>query len=140
MPDTKEEIKQKLSKFRLVDKYQSFHEILPEVRYADSQQKATVAEVLDNCAKELLVLWNLAKKRPTKATMKKVLQIHMNLISHAALDELNKEFAYRLCWFLAEKVDVNLPKQTAAKYWGYWKIVDDEVKTVKYKKPKKKLE
>ena len=136
---SKEEIVEKLSKFRQVDKYTAFHEALPEVRYATAAQRHTVTDLLNNCAKELVWLFQSAKKMPRKTDMKKVLQIHMNLVAHSALDEENKEFAYKLCWFLAEKVEVNLPKQTAKKYWGYWQIVDNEVKTVKYRKPRKMI-
>lgn len=131
----KEEIIRKLTKFRQVDKYQSFHEVMPHRFLASSEQRSLVTEILDNCAKELVYLYRTAKKNPTKLNLKKVIQLHMNLIAHAALDETNKEFAYKLCWFLAEKVAVNFPKQTAQKYWGYWAVEKDEVKTVKYKKP-----
>lgn len=61
----------------------------------------------------------------------------MELIAHTDLDAANKEFAYKLCWYLAEKASVNLPKQTAKKYWGYWEVVENEVKTVQYRKPRK---
>lgn len=137
---TKEEIIQKLTKFRLVDKYRSFHEVMPHYFHADASLRTIVTDIIDNCAKELLFLFNVAKKKPTKANLKKVLLLHMNLISHAALDEPNKEFAYKLCWFLAEKVEVSLAKQTAKKYWGYWDIVNEEVQTVKYRKPRKRVE
>ncbi len=136
---TRKEIIEKLTKFRMVDKYAAFYEALPDVRFAHASQRAIVSDLLNNCAKELIYLFTTAKKKPRKTDLKNVLKCHMDLISHAALDEVNKEFAYKLCWFLAEKAEVNLPKQTAAKYWGYWQVVNDEVKIVKYRKPRKRL-
>lgn len=136
----KEDIIEKLTKFRLVDKYATFYEAMPEIRFADSTQRAIVSDILDNCTKELICLFRIAeKKKPRKTDLKKVLQLHMDLIAHSILDEENKEFGYKLCWFLAEKAAVNLPRQTAKKYWGYWQVVNDEVKTVKYRKPRKRL-
>lgn len=136
---TKEEIIEKLTKFRMVDKYAAFCEVLLEVRFSHVEERVIVSEILNSCTKELICLFNAAKKKPRKTDLKKILKLHMDLISHAAVDEENKEFAYKLCWFLAEKTEVNLPKQTAAKHWGYWQIVNDEVKTVKYRKPRKKI-
>jgi len=140
MPDTKQEVIDKLTKFRLVDKYQSFHEVMPYSFHADEAQRNTVTEVLDNCAKELLFLFKQAKKKPTKVNLKKVLQQHLTIISHLAVNESNKEFAYKLVWFLSEKVAVQLNKQSAKKYWGYWQVSDGEVQTVQYKKPRKKVQ
>ncbi|HTN47709.1 MAG TPA: hypothetical protein VL098_15275 [Flavipsychrobacter sp.] len=137
---TKEEIVQKLTKFRLVDKYHAFHEVMPHAFHADAGQRSVTTEILDNCAKELVFLFNTAKKKPAKALIKKVLQLHMELIAHSVLDEANKEFAYRLCWFLAEKAETSLSKQTAKKYWGYWQVVNDEVQVIKYRKPRKKMQ
>lgn len=136
----KEEIIEKLVKFRLVDKYSAFGEAMPEIRFAAIAEKILVSDILNNCTKELIHLFRTAeKKKPRKTDLKKVLKLHMDILSHAAIDDENREFGYMLCWFLAEKAEVNLPKQTAQKYWGYWQIVNDEVKTVKYRKPRKKL-
>lgn len=135
--DTKTAIINKLSKFRLVDKYTTFHEAMPHSFSASPFQQQLVSEILNNCAKELIQLFIAAKKLPFKTPLKKVLHIHMELIAHADLDAANKEFAYKLCWYLSEKVSVNLSKQTAKKYWGYWEVVENEVKTVQYRKPRK---
>ena len=130
----------KLEKFRMIDKYASFYEILPEVRFSDRAQKTVLTAILNSCCKEMIVLFKTAKKMPTKAALKKVLLQSMSEISHAQeLDSLNKEFGYRLGWFLAEKAEVNLPKQSAKKYWGYWQIENNEVRAVSYRKPRKKL-
>lgn len=135
--ETKAAIINKLSKFRLVDKYTTFHEAMPHSFKASPYQHQLVSDILNNCSKELIQLFLSAKKLPLKTPLKKVLHIHMELIAHADLDAANKEFAYKLCWYLAEKVSVNLPKQTAKKYWGYWEVVDNKVKTVQYRNPRK---
>lgn len=136
---SKEAIIEKLTKFRLVDKYLAFHEIMPGTFHADKQQQLIVSDILDNCAKELIYLYKEAKKNPLKSHLKKVIFLHMELITHSLLDTANKEFAFRLCWFLAEKTATHLPKQTAKKYWGYWQVENNEVRTVAYRKPQTKM-
>lgn len=54
----------------------------------------------------------------------------MNEIYTARVNAENKDFGYHLCWFLAEKVGLDLWKHSTTKIWGYWDIVNKEVKTV----------
>ena len=117
----------KLTKFRSVDKYEAFHEILPAVIHTTTEQKEIVCDILDRCCTALLQLLRLPK-RPTKSVMKKVLVMCMDDISIAPVDGENKEFGYQLGWYLAEKVAVNLRKGTEKKVWGYWHIDGEEVK------------
>lgn len=116
-----------LSKFRQVDKYESFHEILPAVIYTNEEQKKTVTELLDICCATLIDLYETSKK-PSKIIMKKVLVQCMDELSIASIDAENREFGYQLGWYLAEKVNINLRKGTEKKIWGYWSIEANEVK------------
>ena len=117
----------KLLKFKSVDKYEAFHEILPSVRYSSQKEKDVVSDILDECCADLLRLLR-GEKRPTKPVLKKVLVTCMDQISIAPVDGEHKEFGYQLGWYLAEKVAVNLRKGTEKKVWGYWQIEADEVK------------
>ena len=92
----------KLTKFRSVDKYEAFHEILPAVIHTTTEQKEIVCDILDRCCTALLQLLRLPK-RPTKPVMKKALVLCMDDISIAPVDGENKEFGYQLGWYLAEK-------------------------------------
>lgn len=117
----------KLVKFRSVDKYEAFFEVLPAVVHTSSIQKEVVSEILDTCCTSLLQMLR-QPKRPTKPALKKVLVTCMDQISIAPVDAENREFGYQLGWFLAEKVAVNLRKGTEKKVWGYWHIEGTEVK------------
>ena len=117
----------KLVKFRSVDKYDAFHEVLPAVAHTSSQQKEVVSDILDTCCTSLLQMLRQPKK-PTKPALKKALVMCMDQISIAPVDVENREFGYQLGWFLAEKVAVNLRKGTEKKVWGYWHIEGSEVK------------
>lgn len=117
----------KLLKFKSVDKYEAFYEILPSVQYASQKEKDVISEILDECCADLLRLMR-GEKRPTKPVLKKVLVRCMDNISIAQVDGEHKEFGYQLGWYLAEKVAVNLRKGTEKKVWGYWHIEADEVK------------
>ena len=54
----------------------------------------------------------------------------MDDISYTKVDELNKDFGYEMCWYIAEKVNVDLRKQTTTKVYGYWTIVEGKLKVV----------
>jgi hypothetical protein len=131
-----------LYKFRLVDKFQSFHEILPSVQFSTEEQKNFVSEILNSCCIELESLCR-AVKPPSKVILKKTLVACMDELSIAPIDTDNREFGYQLGWYLADKVNVNLKKGTEKKVWGYWHIDGNEVKppqkpriSAKVKKPK----
>lgn len=116
-----------LSKFRYVDKYESFHEILPFVLLAPEDQKQIVTEILDHCCSQLLFHFNQGKK-PSKILLKTVLIECMDALAVAPINAENREFGYQLGWYLADKVEVNLKKGTEKKLWGYWLIEKNEVK------------
>lgn len=116
-----------LSKFRYVDKYQTFHEILPFVLHTSEEQKAIVNGILDDCAGVLLRLFNEPKK-PTKPVLRQSLIECMDALAIARINAENREFGYQLGWYLAEKVNVNLKKGTEKKIWGYWQVEGNEVK------------
>jgi len=116
-----------LVKFRRVDKYEAFHEILPAVLHTTEQQKTILSDILDNCSDELLRHFREVKK-PDKKLLRQYLVECMDAISIADINAENKEFGYQLGWYLAEKVNVNLKKGTEKKIWGYWHIEANEVK------------
>ena len=117
-----------LEKFKNVDKYKSFHEILPSVAQSCEEQKNIVSDILDNCSVELIGILR-ASKRPSKAELKKELIRCMDEISVAVINAENRDFGYQLGWYLADKVDVNLKKGTEKKIWGYWEVEGSEVHT-----------
>ncbi|HRO43637.1 MAG TPA: hypothetical protein PL009_12440 [Flavipsychrobacter sp.] len=116
-----------LSKFRYVDKYESFKEVLPSVIYAPDDQKNTVSEILDGCCDELIGHFR-TRKKPIKATLRQSLIECMDALAIAKINSDNREFGYLLGWYLAEKVNVNLKKGTEKKLWGYWHVEGNEVK------------
>jgi hypothetical protein len=116
-----------LSKFRYVDKYEAFHEILPCVLSTSEKEKNVVSEILDSCCAYLLKCYE-ESERPSKASLKKSLIICMDSLAIAQINAVNREFGYQLGWYLAEKVNINLKKGTEKKLWGYWQIEGNEVK------------
>lgn len=123
-----------LTKFKLVDKYASFYEALPDVRYADAGQRAIITGILNRCCSELIRLTE-AQARPS--ALKKALSQCMDELFHAPVDALNREFGYQLGWFLAEKTGVNLSRVSERRSWGYWKVEHNEVKSVAGSRKKK---
>jgi len=123
----RKEIIDVLSKFRYVDKYEAFHEILPSVISTSEKEKNIVSEILDKCCTELLKCCQ-ESERPNKASLKKSLVVCMDSLAVAHINAVNREFGYQLGWYLAEKVNINLKKGTEKKLWGYWQIEGNEVK------------
>jgi hypothetical protein len=123
----RKEIIDVLSKFRYVDKYEAFHEILPSVISTSEKEKNIVSEILDSCCTELLKCCQ-ESERPNKTSLKKSLVVCMDALAVADIDSANREFGYQLGWYLAEKVNLNLQKGTEKKIWGYWQIENNEVK------------
>ena len=118
--------RQTLSKFRQVDKYESFHEILPSVRHTTDEQKRTVSGILDTCSLALLQEFEQPRK-PAVKVLKQLLIECMDALSVAPINAENREFGYQLGWYLAEKVQVNLKKGTEKKLWGYWQVEQEQV-------------
>ena len=128
-----------LTKLRMVDKYASFYEIMPEVVHCSVQQKQWVTSLLDECCRQLIVLFNTHKK-PTKTAIKKPIFHCMDELTLAPLDAANREFAYQLGWFIADKSGVDLRKGSMRKAWGYWAIQAEEVRVVGNPRRKKIME
>jgi hypothetical protein len=117
----------KLHKFKSVDKYATFKEILPSVIFSSERDKEIVSEILDNCCSSLIKEFE-KPARPTKPVLKKMLISCMDELAVAPIDAENREFGYQLGWYLAEKANVDLQKGTEKKVWGYWKVEEEEVK------------
>lgn len=126
----KEQVLNILYKFKLVDKHQSFHEILPSVIFTSEEEKEIVANILDVCCTALIKHIE-ATKKPSKMVMKKIMIECMDAISIAPINAENREFGYQLGWYLSEKVMVSLNKGTEKKIWGYWQIEANEVQPPK---------
>ncbi len=126
----KEEVIEQLRKFRWVDKYHNFKNLLPGIEDSLTSEQETITNIVEDCCTELIALYMHHKRRPTVAAKKKILLKHMDLISYAKVDDLNKDFGYELCWYISEKVDVNLRKYSDTKVYGYWQVIEDQLKTV----------
>lgn len=126
----KEEIIEQLRKFRWVDKHHNFKNLLPGVEFCSDEDKEIISNIVENCCTELIRIYNTNKRQPTKSVLSKTILKHMDDISYTNVDELNKDFGYELCWYIAEKIGLNLRKQTTTKVYGYWTIVEDKLKIV----------
>ncbi len=127
MKASRHQVLKTLEKFRNVDKFRAFQEILPDVVYSGADERELVNEILDACCRDLLELFR-AKKKPTKPVLKKLLILCMDELAVAKINTTNREFGYQLGWYLAEKVSVDLKKGTEKKVWGFWTVEGGEVK------------
>lgn len=134
----KENIIEQLRKFRWVDKYHNFKNLLPTIEHTSDDDREIISNIVEDCCTELIRIYNTSKRKPTKALLSKTILGYMDDISYTSVDELNKDFGYELCWYIAEKVDVDLRKQTTTKVYGYWTIVEDSLKTVTKRGKRKK--
>lgn len=116
---TKEQIIEKLEKFKFADKFATFYRIRPTVLLAEDDQQDTISAILDNCCRELIKLYRATQKKPTKASLKKECLNCMNFIYKSSVRQENKDFAYELCWYLCDIVGVDFKKMTTSKKWGY---------------------
>lgn len=128
-----------LTKLRMVDKYASFYEIMPEVLHSDWRQKQLVTVLLDDCCRKLVQLFTTVAK-PKKPAIKKPIFYCMDELTLAPLDAANREFAYQLGWFIADKAGVDLRKGSMRKAWGYWAVQAEEVRVVGNPRRKKIME
>ena len=130
---------EKLYAFKMADKYLVFREVLDEISQTPEDQKKIISQILDECCQELTRRLETEKK-PLKSTLKGIVSACMETISLSKTDNANKDFAYELCYYLAEIVGLKFKNLSEGKAWGYWKIAADEVKTVvkKTAKPKRK--
>lgn len=127
-PDSKEII-EKLRKIRWVDKYHTFHKIIPGVEHSTDEQKDIIVDLVEDCCGELINLFK-ARKRPTQKTVRETILKYMDRISYAEVNTENKDFGYELCWYIAEKTGINIRRYTESKVYGYWKVEDNKLKTV----------
>ena len=108
-----------IKKFKLVGKYKTFYRIAPGVMFASHDQMIIVENLLNDCSRELINILE-SQKRPRKTDMKKACVICMDAITAAAISTENREFAYELCWYLADKTRIDLIKTSGKKKWGYF--------------------
>jgi hypothetical protein len=126
----------KLYAFKVVDKYEAFQDIQPNIASANEACKAIVSNALNTCCIHLIQLFE-SNKKPTKLSLKQSITKCMNNLSKAEIDSENRDFGYELCWFLAEKVGLDLKHASANRIWGYWEVNENEVMPI-YSKSKKK--
>lgn len=118
-----------LEKFERVDKYRTFYKMMPEVMGATDDHQDIISNILNQCSRALLALYKDHKK-PTIVQKRALLVACMDAITLSPARTEHKEFGYQLCWYLAEKVQVDLRKASDTKVWGYWKVENQAVKTV----------
>lgn len=126
----REEVIETLRKFRWVDKYHTFHKIVPGVDHSTEHQKKVITDIVEECCTELIRIYSNKRKRVLKAAVRSVILSHMDEISYSDANTENKDFGYELCWYISEKVEVDLRKYTDTKVYGYWKVVDNKLKEV----------
>ncbi|MCB0699087.1 MAG: hypothetical protein H6551_04540 [Chitinophagales bacterium] len=134
----KEEKIEQLRKIRWVDKYHTFHKIVPGVDDSSEEQKDAINTIVEDCCTELIRIYN-GKKKPTKEKIKKTILRYMDMISYADVNTENKDFGYELCWYIGEKVGIDIRKYTKTKVYGYWSIDNGKLKIInrRGKKPEK---
>lgn len=125
----KKDILSKLYSFRGLDKYATFGKAQPGIIHSPDDQQETISNILDTCCKELIIEIE-SSKRPPKTKLKSIIIAHMDMIMAAAVNPENKDFGYHLCYFLAEKTNVDLWRYSDTKVWGYWKVEGNKLKTV----------
>lgn len=133
----KSEQLEKLYSFRGMDKYAVFGKAQPGIINAQEDQQQIINDILDHCCKELVIEIESVKK-PTKTALKDIIVRHMHDITNAPVNIENKDFGYHLCYFLAEKTGLDIWRYSDTKVWGYWKVEDGKVKTVKRMRKSKK--
>jgi hypothetical protein len=121
---------EKLYSFKGMDKYAVFGKAQPGIINANEDQQQIINDILDNCCKELVIEIESVQK-PTKSSLKDIITKCMQNIANAEVNTENKDFGYHLCYFLAEKTGLDIWRNSDTKIWGYWKIEDGIVKTVK---------
>lgn len=120
---------EKLRKIRWVDKYHTFHRIVPGVDDTTDEQKDILVNIVEDCCTELIRLYNTPKK-PLVTLVRSTIIKYMDKISYADLNTENRDFGYELCWYIAEKAGVSIRKYTDSKVYGYWKVEGNQLKQV----------
>ncbi len=120
---------EQLRKIRWVDKYHTFHKIVPGVERTPEADQEIIIKLLEDCCTELIRLY-LAKKPPTVAVIRATILGYMDLISYAKVNTENRDFGYELCWYIAEKTGISIRKYTETKVYGYWRVEGNLLKEV----------
>jgi hypothetical protein len=120
---------EKLRKIRWVDKYHTFHRIVPGVDDTTDEQKDILVNIVEDCCTELIRLYNTPKK-PLVTLVRSTIIKYMDKISYADLNTENRDFGYELCWYIAEKAGISIRKYTDSKVYGYWKVEGNQLKQV----------
>ncbi len=120
---------EKLRKIRWVDKYHTFHSIVPGVGDTTDEQKDILVNIVEDCCTELIRLYN-TQKNPLVTVVRSTIIKYMDKISYADLNTENRDFGYELCWYIAEKAGVSIRKYTDSKVYGYWKVEGNQLKQV----------
>lgn len=130
---------EELRRIRWVDKYHTFHKIVPGVEHTPEHEQNIIVEIIEECC-TVLIRHYLGNKKPKVPTLRSVILQHMDMISYANVNTENRDFGYELCWYIAEKININIRKYTDTKVYGYWKVQDNHLKAVtkRGKKPPKK--
>src|SRR5690606_34053521 len=102
-----------------VDKYHTFHKIIPGVNDTPDNEKEIINTIVEDCCTELIKLYS-AKKKPAVATARATIIKYMDMISYAHVNTENRDFGYELCWYIAEKTGLTIRKYTDTKVYGYW--------------------
>lgn len=126
----KDKIIEQLRRIRWVDKYHTFHKIVPGVDKAGEDEKETITNIVEDCCTELIRHYN-AKRKPTKEKVKKIILKYMDMISYTEVNTESKDFGYELCWYIGEKIGVDIRKYTETKVYGYWRVEENALRTVK---------
>jgi hypothetical protein len=121
-----------IEKFRWIDKHEAFQNLMPPVVHTTDEQKDLLNEVLRKCCIDLLAIYRSKKTSVPKMQVRLILSHCMDEIARAKLTTDNKDFGYELCWYLSEKLGIDLKKSSYGKIWGYWKVIDQKVITVQF--------
>lgn len=120
---------ERLRKIRWVDKYHTFHKIVPGVEHTPDDQQNIIIQLVEDCCTELIRLYS-AKKKPTVAIVRSTIMKYMDNIAYTNVSSENRDFGYELCWYIAEKANINIRKYTDTKIYGYWKVENNRLKEV----------
>lgn len=135
----KEELLLKLYTFHRADKYATFAKAQPGIINTADEHKETVSDILNSCCRSLIDLYE-RPTLPTVALLKNIIMDCMDALTFADINVENRDFGYELCWFLAEKTGINLKLRSDTKIWGFWKVQQNEVKSISRVRRRKSLD
>jgi len=136
-PDPKEILEQ-LYKLRWLDKYSTFHKIVPGVEDTPDREKEIIISIVEGCCTALIRLYS-PKKTPAVASVRSTVLKYMDMVSYAPVCIENRDFGYELCWYIAEKTGISIRKYTETKVYGYWRVEGNRLKEVTKRGKKTKI-